>query len=385
MAKIFKKIIFLLFLLALFPCSVWAASLSINPVSGTYEVGDRVTIRAVVSSSTPINAVSGVLNIPTSIFSIESVSKSGSVLNFWVTEPNFSKGAGILSFEGVALGGFAGGTKNVITATLRAVAPGTGTISYKSGQVLANDGEGTDVTSDFSGATYSVIPKKEIPKPVKVPEVEVPEEVEEMEEVDIPQKPPSLVSPEIALSRKFGEQAIFGKSDYENSQVLLTFVSTEGVKVFITGDTDASGEFLMLVPKTLKYGTYKVSAIVIEKDISYSHSSNEIEIKVGSFFSDISMEIRLAILALFLSLLYLILRSYFYLRKNKKLKFFVRSEAKKAEDLVHKSFAVLNEDQEEIPIKKMTLGERDHVRTLKKDLKDAENLIIKELKDIEKS
>lgn len=384
MAKIFKKIIFFLFLLGLFPYFAWAANLSVSPVSGTYEVGDKVIIKAVVSSSTPINAVSGVLNIPTSIFSIESVSKSGSVLNFWVTEPNFSKGAGILSFEGVALGGFAGGTKNVITATLRAVASGTGTISYKSGQVLANDGEGTDVTSNFSGATYSVIPKKEIPKPVKVPELEV-LEVEEIEEVDIPQKPPSLISPEIALSRKFGEQAIFGKSNYENSQVLLTFVSPEGIKVFITGDTDASGEFLMLVPRTLKYGTYKVSAIVIEKDISYSHASNEIEIKVGNFFSDISTEIRIAILVLFLLLMYLIFRSYIYLRKNKKLKFFVRNEAKKAEDLVHKSFAVLNEDQEEIPLKKMTLGERDHVRTLKKDLKDAENLIIKELKDIEKS
>lgn len=384
MAQVSKKIIFFLFLFGFFPSLVLAANLTINPISGAYEVGDKIYIKAVVSSSTPINAVSAVLSIPTSIFTIESVSKSGSLLNFWVTEPNFSKGAGILSFEGVVLGGFNGGTKNVITATLRAIAPGTGTISYKSAQVLANDGEGTDVTSNVSGATYSVIPKKEISKPNQIPAGDT-GEIEETEEIDVPQKPPSLTSPEISLSRKFGEKAILGTSDYVDSKVLVTFVSEDGVKIFITGDTDANGEFLMLVPKTLKYGKYKVSAIVIEKDISYSHDSNEIEIIIGNFYSDISLEIRIAIVALFLLLLYLIIRSYFYLKKNKKLKFFVKKEAKRAEDIVHKSFDLLNEDEDEISVKRMTSSEKEHIRSMKKDLKDAEDLIVKELKDIEKS
>ncbi len=379
MAKIYKSVIFLSFLfliLGAFPVLASAANLSVSPVSGTYEVGDRVIVKAIVSSSTPINAVSGVLSIPTSIFVIESVSKAGSLLNFWVTEPNFSKGAGALSFEGVTLGGFPGGTKSVVTVTLRAVAVGTGDISYKSGQVLANDGEGTDVTSGMSGGTYSVIPKKEItPKP---------EPEKETVEPDIPQPPPTLAPPEIVLTKKFGEQAVSGTSEYPNSQVLLTFISNDGVKIFITGTTDADGEFLMLVPRTLVRGTYKVSAIVIDNDVSYSHASNEIEIKVGNFFSDISIEIRIALILLALILLYLIVRGYMYLRKNKKIIFFLRREGKKTESIVHKSFEVLKEDEEEASSKKSGGATKDHAKTMQRDFEDAEEAIIKEIKDIEK-
>ena len=233
MAKTFK-IIFVFILFGFLPFLSHAASLSISPVSGSFNVGDKVTVRVMVSSDTPINAVSAVLSIPTSIFSIESVSKSGSILNFWVTEPSFSKGAGILSFEGVKLNGFPGGTGSVVTATLRAVAPGTGTISFNSGQVLANDGQGTDVTSGMSNSTFSVSPTKETPPPSKT-ETKPVQEVKEEEVLETPQVPATLMPPSIELGKKFGEQAIYGVTEYPQSEVLLTFVSKTGTKVFITG------------------------------------------------------------------------------------------------------------------------------------------------------
>lgn len=360
MDKVYKIILPALFF-GVLPLFSNAASLSISPASGTFEVGDRVTVKVLVSSGAPINAISGLVSFPTSLFSVESVSKSGSVLDFWVNEPNFSQGAGVLQFEGVTLGGFQGGTGTVVTAILKAIKPGSGTVSFKSGQVLANDGQGTDVTSDKTPATFSVEQRKESSKPpIK----------EEVKEPEAPQVSPILKSPEIVLTKKFGEQAISGQSDYPKSQVLLTFVSDAGVKVFIMSTTDGSGEFLLLVPQTLKRGVYKVSAVIIEKDITHSFSSNEISVSVGNVFSDIGMEIKVGLLLLVVTLLYLIIRTYHHLKKNKRLKIFVKREAKEAEDVVHKSFKLLKEEAD---------------GTMKKDMNEVENLIIKEIKDIEKS
>ena len=362
MAQTWKIVLFcLLFTFA--PSFAEAANLSISPASGTFNVGDRVTVRIVVSSTIPINAISGTVSFPTNLFSIESISKAGSLLNFWVSEPNFSQGAGTLNFEGVTLGGFSGGSGTVVTAVLRAVKTGTGSVSFNSGQVLANDGQGTDVTDRKIGATYSVEPTTEVPRPIIEQELEGSEEVQPL---------PSLESPQIMLTTKFGEKAVSGVSNYPNSQVLLTFVSEEGVKVFIIGTTDDLGEFVLLVPKTLRRGHYTVYAVVIQTDLTSSHTSNEITISVGSIFSDVSWGILWPLLILFLILIYLIVRSYFYLKKNKKLKIFVRKEAREAEEIVHKSFDIIRED----------VGDK---KELKKDLNEAENLISKEIKDIEKS
>ncbi|KND49101.1 MAG: hypothetical protein AB200_01565 [Parcubacteria bacterium C7867-005] len=373
MAKVRTIILFLL-LFVVPVIYIDAATLSISPTSGTFEVGDRVTVRIVVSSGSPINAVSGVASFPTGLFSVESISKAGSILNFWVAEPNFSQGAGTLQFEGVTLGGFPGGSGTVVTATLRAVKTGSGSISFKSGQVLANDGQGTDVTDSMTGATFSVEQARAVSKPAPKPVVE--------EEKQQPK--PTLESPEIVLTTKYGEKAISGISNYPKSKVLLTFVSVEGVKIFITGDTDENGEFILLVPQTLRRGEYKVSAVVIERDLTNSPSSNEIIVRIGNVFSDIGWGILSLIILLILLLIYLIIRLFEYLKKNKKLRTFVRSEAKEAEDVVLRSFKVLNEEIGD-GNSKMSRAEAQYLRDIKKDLKDAESLIIKEIRDVEES
>ena len=127
----------------------------------------------------------------------------------------------------------------------------------------------------------------------------------------------------------------------------------------------------MLIPKTLKRGAYKVHAVVIKDDLSNSYTSNEITISIGSIISDISWEIRLAILLLIAVLVYILIRSYHFLKKNKNLKMFVKKEAQEAEKVVHKSFDILRE-------------EAGNTKAIKKDLDEAENLISKEIKDIEK-
>ena len=292
MFKTYKISTFFLFFTFL-PLYVSAATLSVSPQSGTFEVGDKVTVRINVSSSEPVNAISGEIAFPTSILNVESVSKSGSILNFWVSEPNFSQGAGTLRFEGVTLSGFPGGTGTVVTTVLRAVKPGSGTVSFKSGQILANDGQGTDVTGNLSGATYSVEAKKETVK--ASPEQKAPsQQIEQAAEVKAPETTVSI-SPE-----------------------------------------------------------------------NITQASKEITISVGNKFSDIYSGIKLVIGILLFVIVCLIVLVIFYVKKNRKLK----REIRKAENTIRKSFRLLrNETDKEI----------------KSDLNEAEDVISKEIEDIEKT
>ncbi|MBX4200200.1 hypothetical protein KW790_01955 [Candidatus Parcubacteria bacterium] len=360
MGKTFKSAFFLL-IFAL-PLYIHAATLSIAPASGTVEVGDRLTLRVVVSSATPINAISGLLLLPTDIFSVDSVSKAGSLLNFWVTEPGFTE-VGELHFEGVTLGGYSGGTANVITVILHAIKTGQGTVSFKSGSILANDGQGTDVTDSLGSATFSVIPATG----VKTTEPPVSPEPR--------QQAPTLNAPEISLIKQFGEPAINGISPYPTAQVLLTYISEAGVKVFITGETNDNGQFVILVPSTLRRGAYTVTAQVIKKDLTHSPSSNEILIHLGSIWTDVGWSIWLIIFIILLLLIYLTVRSYYYLYKNKNFRKVVRKEAREAEDVARKSFKLLHQD----------IDDNKDMRQVQKEMDEAEDMILKEIKDIESS
>ncbi len=126
--KIIATLIFIL-LFTVLPWSAFAANLILSPATGNYEVGDRVAIKVSVSSDKPFNAVSGVLSFP-AVFSVDSVSKIGSVLDFWVTEPIISRTNNTIKFEGLALGGFNGASGTVLVVNLKAVKAGSGTFSY---------------------------------------------------------------------------------------------------------------------------------------------------------------------------------------------------------------------------------------------------------------
>ncbi len=352
------------------PHSASAASLSISPSSGSYEVGDRITVRVQVSGNESINAVSGDLNFSSSLLSVESVSKSGSILNFWVSEPTFSNGASDIKFEGVSLGGFQGGTGNVLTISFRAKSVGTGKISFDLGQILANDGQGTNILQGMSGASFVI--NEATDKPV------APESVEE----ELPDEPvkPILRSPEIMLVSKYGEKAVSGTSSYPDSNVVMTFVDTNGVKVFIQGTTDKEGQFLLLVPKTLKRGVYNVFAQIGQRDSSQSASSNQISIKVGNIISDLGWDVRVIFIIVLVLLAYLAFRTYQYIKKNKKIK----EETHETKEVIRKSFKLLHEDMENELSHKSSSAEKQEVKAIIKDLDDAESLITKEVKDIEK-
>ena len=175
-----------------------AATLYVSPGTGTYRVGQTFTVTIGVSSpDQAVNAVSGVVRFPNNLLQLTSLSKSG-VVSLWVQDPTFSQAAGTASFEGVILNpGYKGGGGKLITLTFRAKATGDATVSLASGQVLANDGQGTNILSGLGRGKYRIDPALPAPTPKPTPEpVPVPPPVP----VPAPLPPPPPIPGPLAIT-----------------------------------------------------------------------------------------------------------------------------------------------------------------------------------------
>jgi len=139
----------------------FAASLNLTPNTGSYNVGDTVTIRITVSSpDKSINAVSVNIKYNKDVLSLSSVSKSGTVISLWAQEPDF-RVPGTVSLEGVMLSGYTGNSGTIVTLVFKAKAVGTAEIKFNSASVLANDGEGTNILNNFSSSAITINSKTE--------------------------------------------------------------------------------------------------------------------------------------------------------------------------------------------------------------------------------
>lgn len=148
-----KKLLFL-GLLFFLPLSADAASLYLSPATLTLTPGQVGTFSVYVESSAQaMNAVSG--SVVVNGVTVSSVSKAGSIISFWAAEP--SAAGTQVSFEGVVLSpGYTGAAGKVLSFSVRAATAGTYSASFSSGSVLANDGNGTNITSGTRGATITV-------------------------------------------------------------------------------------------------------------------------------------------------------------------------------------------------------------------------------------
>jgi hypothetical protein len=169
------KIIYLFAFSFIFFCTAnisLAATLMLSPQSGTYSKGSYITVNVIVSSpDKTMNAASGIINFPTDVLSVSSISKNGSIVGFWAQEPTYSNTDGTVNFEGVVLPPwYAGSSGKILTITFKAKETGIANLSYISGSVLAADGAGTDIMVGTGGATYTISSSGE--QPVTMPPAE---------------------------------------------------------------------------------------------------------------------------------------------------------------------------------------------------------------------
>jgi hypothetical protein len=146
-----------------------AANLTISPSSVTTKVGKTFSVDVMVSDNIDaINAASVLLSFPTDALEVTSISKSGSFITLWAEEPNFSNKNGTVSLEGVALNpGFDKASGKVISISFKAKQAGNVSLTLKSGQVLANDGNATDVLKTLGTAFVYINDTDAAPEVVK--------------------------------------------------------------------------------------------------------------------------------------------------------------------------------------------------------------------------
>lgn len=228
---------FILFFYFLFSSSiVFAANLYFYPSSGTYQVGENFQVKVYVSSpDQAMNAASGLINFDTSKLEVVSISKTGSIFSLWVEEPNFSNISGSINFSGVVFNpGFTGDNGRVLNINFKVKSSGIGSLVFKEGQVLANDGQGTNIIKNLGNAQFNLI----APKPIEETETQV------KTSLSLPSKPiiTSLTHPD---ENKW----------YSNNNVLLKWNLTNDItqiKIGLSKNSDDKPDILVDYPFTSK-------------------------------------------------------------------------------------------------------------------------------------
>jgi Cohesin domain len=134
------------------------AALSFSPASGTEAVGSTFTVNVMVDSGggVGINAADGKISFDPTLLSVASVSKDSSIFNLWVTDPTFSNTDGTITFSGGGTTAYSGSAGTVMTVTFKVLAAGTASLKFSSADVLAADGQGTNVLSTEGTASYTL-------------------------------------------------------------------------------------------------------------------------------------------------------------------------------------------------------------------------------------
>ena len=146
-------------LVAAVPQLLAAATMSLSPGTGVHSVGDTFTMRVQLSTGgNAVNAADGTLRYDTDVLSVVQANRSNSIFNLWVTEPAVDRAAGTVSWSGGLPAGFDGASGEILRVTFRTKQAGTGRVSFSDGAVLANDGRGSNVLTNMTGASYTVQP-----------------------------------------------------------------------------------------------------------------------------------------------------------------------------------------------------------------------------------
>lgn len=158
--------LFLLLVIFIFPLTIKAASLSVVPNTGVYQIGKLFTVSITVNTAgKSINAAEGTINFNPQHLSVVSIDKSSSIFNLWVTEPTFSNTKGTITFSGGKPSGYSGSSGNIFNVTFKTLTANSAKVSFGDGSVLANDGLGSNIISNMSGGTYTIQAVSSQPEP----------------------------------------------------------------------------------------------------------------------------------------------------------------------------------------------------------------------------
>src|SRR3989338_4932160 len=122
-------------------------------------IGQTISVPLLVSTegSEVLNAVSTEMRFPAELLTLQSISKTSSIISFWAEEPTYSNSNGTATLQGIVPNpGWKGQSGTVVTFVFKVRAASSATISFTSASVLANDGLGTNILSKTFSKTLSL-------------------------------------------------------------------------------------------------------------------------------------------------------------------------------------------------------------------------------------
>lgn len=192
---------------ALFGQSAQAATFAVTPATGTYVVGQSVTVTVRINTaSKSINAGEGVVDWTANTLQFVSVSSSGSIFKYWPLDPVVRGTSSVVFSGGLPSPGYAGSSGTILRVSFKAKAAGQATVSITGGKILANDGLGTDVYTGQSAASFTINAATASPIPAST---------------DVPARPTPVVS-----SSTHPEQS----SWYQSAEAKLSWAQPTGVQ-----------------------------------------------------------------------------------------------------------------------------------------------------------
>jgi hypothetical protein len=140
------------------PAFARAATLYINPGSGSFAVGSTFSVSVRVNTEgAAVNTAEATVDYSTDTLDLVSVSAGSTFTLQTPGSPSRSGGRAYFS-GGIPTPGYRGSGGIVGVMTFRAKAVGQASLSIQSGKVLLNDGQGTSALSGSSGASYTITP-----------------------------------------------------------------------------------------------------------------------------------------------------------------------------------------------------------------------------------
>ncbi len=344
-----------------------AASLFFFPESESFEVGDTFSVElAINTDGISINSARAVIYFQLNKLEVLSISKEDSIFVLWPEEPIFSNSSGEISFSGgLPHPGFTG-IGNIIIINFKAKQEGTAVLVLDQGQVLADDGMGTNILAFVKGANYSI------------------------EKAALIESPQIVIHPETYIS---GEETLYigGTSLPEVEIVVSLEKDGKEIKTWQT-TSNSQGEWSLLINELIKSGTYYLLAQAKDERGVASNPSESYKIEIllsGLSLGPIIVSFRNLVLFLTLILILVVIIAIYFVWKSRQTKKILQKEIKEAKESLHRGIGILREEIEDrVQLMDSKPGfnpkEEETCQELKKTLMTIEKSVSKEIQDIEK-
>jgi len=144
---------------------IYAADFDVIPSTGTFGVTQEFSVNIKIDSGgDSINAAQAKIQFSSNTLQVKSISKDGSIFNFWLQEPEFSNDTGIIEFIGGTPSGVSGGSLQALKINFIAKGVGSSDFSFLDAAITASDGSGTNILSSSNGASFLVSSSASVPR-----------------------------------------------------------------------------------------------------------------------------------------------------------------------------------------------------------------------------